>query len=282
MKWFSDRRGFGVSDQSCRETQWAGRRSDLEIFEAAAPDWWDPAGPMAGLHLLNPTRSRYFRARLESAGARRVLEIGCGGGILTSSLEDGPWALVGQDILRGPLLAAAPHLRRATLVRCDAARLPFRDHSFDAVLSSDFLEHAVDLETVVAEAARVLRPGGLFLYETVNRTLQSFFFGKVLFEWVLGYVPVGTHRFRDFIRPEELHTMMKDHGIRNLETFGVVPERGLLRSILVKAKHPLRLDPDRLLGIYVGCGRSEVTVARCEIAPVVLSFPAPHRSEPSS
>ncbi len=234
----------------------SGRR-DLKIFEAGAPNWWDPAGPMAGLHMLNPLRSEYFRERLESARVQRVLELGCGGGILTSSLEDGPWMLLAQDLLPGPLAAARPHLRRARLVRCDAARLPFRTRSFDAVLSSDFLEHATELRAVVAESARVLRPGGLFLYETFNRTLLSLIVGKILLEWGFRYVPVGTHRFRDFIRPEELHALMDEYGIRNLETFGVIPERGVLRSLITRSAHPFRLDPARLAGIYLGCGRLE-------------------------
>ncbi len=212
---------------------------------------------MAGLHLLNPTRSKYFRGRLERAGVRRVLELGCGGGILTSSLEDRRWKLIAQDILQGPLSAALPHLELASLVRCDAVRLPFPGNSFDAVLSSDFLEHVPDLRAVVAEAARVLRPGGLFLYETVSRTWLSFLVGKVLLEWAFRYVPVGTHRFRDFIRPEELHSLMNEHGIRNIETFGVVPERGLLRSLLKRTSHPFYLDSQQLLGIYLGCGRLE-------------------------
>jgi len=234
-----------------------GRRRDLEIFEAGAPDWWDPAGPMAGLHLLNPVRSKYFRERLEHAGARSVLELGCGGGILTSSLEDGPWTLFAQDLMPGPLVAAKNHLGRARLVRSIAERLPFRAQSFDAVVSSDFLEHAADLRAVVAESARVLRPGGLFLYETVNRTLLSLIVGKVLLEWILRYVPVGTHRFRDFIRPDELHALMKEYGIVNLEILGIIPERGLPRSLMSKSAHPFRLDPRRLAGMYLGCGRLE-------------------------
>ncbi len=238
-----------------------GRRRDLEIFEAGAPHWWDPAGPMAGLHLLNPLRSKYFQDRLERAGALRVLELGCGGGILTSSLEDGHWALFAQDLLPGPLITARSHLRRTCLVRCDAARLPFRDQSFDAVLSSDFLEHAADLRAVAAESARVLRPGGLFLYETVNRTLLSLIVGKVLLEWLSRYVPVGTHRFRDFIRPEELHALMNEYGIRNLEIFGIIPERGLLRSLIARSPHPFRLVPRRLAGMYLGCGRMEAAVS---------------------
>ena len=238
-----------------------GRRRDLEIFEAGAPNWWDPAGPMAGLHLLNPVRSAYFRERLERAGVRCVLELGCGGGILTSSLEDGPWTLCAQDLLPGPLVTAKSHLRRACLVRCDAARLPFRAHSFDAVLSSDFLEHAADLRAVVAESARVLRPSGLFLYETVNRTLLSLIVGKVLLEWVFRYIPVGTHRFRDFILPEELHSLMEACGIRNIEIYGIIPERGVLRSLMARSTHPFRLDSRRLAGIYLGCGRLETPVS---------------------
>ncbi len=241
------------------EVSKGGRRRDLEIFEAASPDWWDPAGPLAGLHALNPFRSKYFREWLEKDGARRVLELGCGGGLLTAKLEAGPWRLVAQDVLEGPLKAARPHLRQATLIRSDAARLPFPDSSFDAVLSSEFLEHARDLRAVVAESARVLRPGGLFLYETISRTFTSFVMGKVVLEWIFRYVPPGTHRFRDFIRPAELHQIMSESRIRNLEVFGVVPERGVLRAILRKTSHPFHFDPDRLFGIYVGCGRLERT-----------------------
>src|SRR5437867_3886586 len=135
------------------------RRRDLEIFEAAASSWWDPRGPMAGLHLLNPLRSDYFIRSLRKAGSGRVLELGCGGGILTASLESGAWMTVAQDVLEDFLVAARPHLRRASLVRCDAASLPFPARSFDAVVSSDFLEHLSDLRAVVAESARVLRPG---------------------------------------------------------------------------------------------------------------------------
>jgi 2-polyprenyl-6-hydroxyphenyl methylase/3-demethylubiquinone-9 3-methyltransferase len=109
----------------------------------------------------------------------------------------------------------------------------------------------------VAESARVLRPGGLFLYETVNRTLLSLIVGKVLLEWILRYVPVGTHRFRDFIRPDELHALMKEYGIVNLEILGIIPERGLPRSLMAKSAHPFRLDPRRLAGMYLGCGRLE-------------------------
>lgn len=234
------------------------RQRDLEIFEAAGPKWWDPSGPMAGLHMLNPIRSQYFRERLTQARAQSVLELGCGGGILTASLEDGPWNLIAQDLLHGPLVAALPHLKHASLLRCDAAQLPFRKNSFDAVLSSDFLEHAADLRAAVAEMARVLRPGGLFLYETVSRTLLTFLIGKVLLEWLLHYVPVGTHRFRNFIRPEELHALMKEHNIRNTEIFGIVPERGLLRSLLKRRRHSFRLEPRQLSGMYLGCGQLEL------------------------
>lgn len=234
-------------------------RRDLHIFGAAELKWWDPSGPMAGLHLLNPIRSEYFRGMLEKARARCVLELGCGGGILTSSLEDGRWKLIAQDILQEPLVAALPHLKHASLVRCPAARLPFRENSFDAVLSSDLLEHVNDVGAVVAESTRVLRPGGLFLYETVNRTWLSFLVGKVLLEWALRYVPVGTHRFRDFIRPEELHSLMNEHGLRNIETFGVVPKRGLLRPLLRRTSHPFYLDSQQLLGVYLGCGRLEAS-----------------------
>src|SRR6266571_4944429 len=156
-----------------------GRRRDLEIFEAGALSWWDRAGPMAGLHLLNPIRSDYFRERLERAGARCVLELGCGGGILTSSLEDKPWRLFAKDLL----------------------------------------------------------------------------------EWVFRYIPVGTHRFRDFILPEELHSLMEGCGIRNIEIYGIIPERGVLRSLMARSAHPFRLDPRRLAGIYLGCGRLETPVS---------------------
>ena len=146
-------------------------RRDLHMFRTAAAQWWDPTGPMAGLRLIDPIRSEYFRGTLDKAGARCVLELGNGGGILASSVEDGPWKLIAQDVLQEPLVAALPRLKRASLPRCPAARVPFRENSIDALLSSDLLEHVDDARAVLAKSTRVLlRPGRLFLLETVSRT----------------------------------------------------------------------------------------------------------------
>jgi 2-polyprenyl-6-hydroxyphenyl methylase/3-demethylubiquinone-9 3-methyltransferase len=141
----------------------------------------------------------------------------------------------GVDLSRASLVAAKRHSLTGAIsidyVNASGDLLPFRDSSFDAVVSADFLEHVTSLETVIAECARVLKPSGLFLYDTINRTLRARVVAIWLFERVMRLIPKNTHDPRLFIKPGELHEAMARNGISNCETRGLGPARGPLAAL---------------------------------------------------
>lgn len=175
-----------------------------------------------------------FRADwvLEVLGAnpREVLDIGCGAGFLLKRLLDGGHRATGLDASAASLGVAARWTQgRARLVEGDAYRLPFPDASFDVVTAMDFLEHVSEPERVVAEAARVLRPGGIFFYHTFNRNPLAHLIVIKGVEWFVANTPKDLHVIELFIKPRELHAWLRAHGLEKQA------ERGLRPVILQKA-----------------------------------------------
>lgn len=239
--------------------------ADNSIYEWL--DWWDPTGPVAGIHAMNPARAGYFLGVLESRFGRdlsglRVLDLGCGGGLLTEELLRRGVLATGVDMAEGALGRATEHARSGGLsplyVRGRGERLPLLDASFSAVVCSDFLEHVDDVRVVLRESARVLAPGGLYLYDTINRTwLTRVFHVGLLQEW-RRLVPPRTHDWGQFVTPGELTTAMRAEGLRPIETLGLRPARPLrfaLRLVWHK-KGRDRMPPFRIgggvSGSYVG------------------------------
>lgn len=240
--------------------------ADNSIYETL-DDWWDPTGSVAGLHAMNPARVGYFRAVLEARlgprlRGRRLLDVGCGGGLLTEELVKAGVLATGVDLAEGALRSAFAHARSRRLepryVRALGERLPFEDGSFSAVVSSDFLEHVGDLAAVVRECARVLAPGGVFLYDTINRTwLTRLFHVGLVQEW-RKLVPPGTHDWRQFVRPAELEAAMRAAGLKPVERRGLGPVHPLRFALhlLTHRKGQDRMPPFRIgsstAGSYVG------------------------------
>jgi 2-polyprenyl-6-hydroxyphenyl methylase/3-demethylubiquinone-9 3-methyltransferase len=200
---------------------------DNEYYEGMDELWWDPAGPAAILHAINRPRVGFYRRQLGDLGGRRVLDAGCGGGLVARELAAAGAEVVGVDRSRGSLGVA----RRAVGTRFAPAqgrleRLPFAAGSFDAVVAADVLEHLPDLPAAVAELARVLAPGGSFVFDTVNRTFWSWFTGVFGLEQVLRMVPRGTHDWRLFIRPAELDRLLRRAGLEPVEVTGLAPQIG--------------------------------------------------------
>jgi 2-polyprenyl-6-hydroxyphenyl methylase/3-demethylubiquinone-9 3-methyltransferase len=200
---------------------------DNEYYEGMDELWWDPAGPAAILHAINRPRVGFYLEQLGDPKGRRVLDAGCGGGLVARELAAAGAEVVGVDRSLGSLGVA----RRATPARFSPAqgrleRLPFADAGFDAVVAADVLEHLPDLPAVVAELARVLRPGGSFLFDTVNRTPWSWFTAVFGLEQVLRMVPRGTHDWRLFIRPAELDRLLAGAGLVKVEIAGLAPRIG--------------------------------------------------------
>ena len=240
--------------------------ADNSIYETL-DDWWDLTGSVAGIHAMNPARAEYF---LKVLGIRlgpnlsglRVLDVGCGGGILTEELLRQGILATGVDLAERALCCAAAHARDESLIpfyaRARAERLPFPDATFSAVLSTDFLEHVQDMRAVVREAARVLAPGGLFLYDTINRTwLTLLFHIGVLQEWSR-LVPARTHDWSQFVKPGEPDAVMRAEGLRPVETRGLFPARPVQFGLhlLTHQKGRDRMPPFRIgawtVGSYVG------------------------------
>lgn len=204
-------------------------------YDELGDKWWDPRGPVGVLHELNAARFEYFKNVLGRIDGLSVLDVGCGGGLLAECFAREGASVTGIDLSRTSLFAARRHARAAGIkidyINANAESFPLVDGLFDAVVSSDFLEHVSDLDKVVSEAARVLKPSGLFLYETINRTIISRIVGIYLFERVLKLVPRHTHDPKMFIKPDELHEVMARHSLINRETRGVTPVANRLGAL---------------------------------------------------
>lgn len=207
--------------------------AEVEKFSNLAARWWDPSGPMAPLHAMNPTRVRYVRDRLCGHFGRdpnakaplaglTVLDIGCGAGLLCEPLARLGAAVMGVDASAAAIDAARAHAEGAGLAidyrACDAAEL---DRTFDAVVTMEVVEHVPDLAAFLEAAERLLAPGGLFLAATLNRTLRSYATAIVGAEYVLRWLPRGTHDWRKFVRPAEFARALREHGLRVVDLTGV-------------------------------------------------------------
>jgi 2-polyprenyl-6-hydroxyphenyl methylase / 3-demethylubiquinone-9 3-methyltransferase len=246
-------------------------RIDNRWYDELGDEWWKPRGRMALLSQMNPTRAAYFighcaerlcgdpTTRLDGV---RVLDVGCGGGYLAESVARVGAQVSAVDLSVPTIEAARRHSQAAGLAidyrAADAAALPFSDASFDAVVSSDFLEHVMDrLDAVLAEQVRVLRPGGLLGFETVNRTWQS----RVVLIWlgqrVLRVAPPRLHDGRWFIRPPELVERLAAQGVQVQELRGLVPARSpvlfLTGYLLLRRSGGFRLGDDLSIS-YLGFG----------------------------
>lgn len=192
-------------------------RSETAKFDRLASRWWDPDGESRPLHDLNPTRLAYVAQRASLRGAR-VLDVGCGGGLLSEALAAAGADVTGIDLAAGVLDVARLHLYE-TGVKVDyreisaealAVEQPGR---FDVVTCMEMLEHVPDPGSVIAACARLLKPGGYWFASTLNRTPQAFALGIVGAEYLLRLLPRGTHHYRQFIRPSEMAAALRASGL---------------------------------------------------------------------
>lgn len=198
-----------------------GARNDLTIYDSHAGDWWsDEIRWVRTLKNMVPARFTYFDKHVDWAG-RDVLDLGCAGGFMSEALHDKGAKVRGIDPAADAIAAARAHAaetgREIDYAVGVGEALPYPDDSFDHVVCVDVLEHVSDLDTVVAEIARVLRPGGWLLFDTINRTPLARFAVVTMAEDVLRLLPKGTHDPALFIRPKDL--------LRRLEGVGFVPGR---------------------------------------------------------
>jgi 2-polyprenyl-6-hydroxyphenyl methylase/3-demethylubiquinone-9 3-methyltransferase len=209
---------------------------EVEKFAALAGEWWDPGGKFAPLHRLNPVRLAFIRntalrhfdrdaKALAPFSGLTLLDVGCGGGLVTEAMARQGFDVLGIDAAEENVAAAAAHAREmATPPRyhCAAAEdLVPEQANFDVLLALEILEHVVDRAEFLATCAQLLKPGGLIVLATLNRTLKSLALAKVGAEYILRWLPAGTHDWNNFVSPETLSSELRELGLTIVETRGI-------------------------------------------------------------
>ncbi|MEG3190734.1 bifunctional 2-polyprenyl-6-hydroxyphenol methylase/3-demethylubiquinol 3-O-methyltransferase UbiG [Lysobacter sp. D1-1-M9] len=203
-------------------------QAELDKFGALAHRWWDPQGPQKALHALNPPRLAYVAQRMPLQGAR-VLDVGCGGGLLSEALA-GEGAQVSAIDLAPELVKVARLHGLETGVEVDyrlqsveslAAEMPA---AFDAITCMEMLEHVPDPGAIIDACATLLKPGGKLFLSTLNRTPAAFALAIVGAEYIARLLPKGTHQYRDFIKPSELAAWLRAAGLRLEDVSGLMYE----------------------------------------------------------
>lgn len=218
-------------------TRSAADPDEVRKFSALSRDWWDADGPFAPLHRLNPVRLTYIRDQIcralgrdprsgEGLSGLDVLDIGSGGGLVSEPLARLGARVSGVDPSSETIRVAEAHAKAEGLgIRYEAGlaeTLAARGESFDCVLALEVVEHVPSVPAFLETAARLLRPDGLMILSTINRTLKSFALAIVGAEYVLRWVPAGTHQWRKFVTPDELAAGLDAAGFATTDTTGMI------------------------------------------------------------
>jgi 2-polyprenyl-6-hydroxyphenyl methylase/3-demethylubiquinone-9 3-methyltransferase len=237
---------------------------EVRRFGALGEEWWNPAGPMAALHRINPVRLAWMRDTIVShfprAGAAgepplaglSVVDVGCGAGLVAEPLSRMGAEVLGLDPAAETIAVARAH------AEATGARLAYRagvvedlvaeGARFDVVTAMEVVEHVADMPAFVASASALVAPGGLFLASTLNRTLRSFTLAILGAEYVLGWLPKGTHRWEQFVTPAEFSGALTAAGMRE------TARRGLVFDL---ARRDWRLSRDDAVNYFIAARRAD-------------------------
>ncbi len=208
--------------------------AEIAKFSAMAAEWWNPAGKFAPLHKFNPVRLSFIRetacAHFGRQGLRpfeglNLLDIGCGGGLLSEPMARLGFAVTGADASEKNVKTAGTHAAENGL-KIDyrvttAESLAAAGLMFDVVLNMEVVEHVADLPSYLSACAKLVRPGGLMFVATLNKTLKSLALAKIGAEYVLRWLPPGTHDWSRFVEPKRLHDLLQGVGLKVMKTQGV-------------------------------------------------------------
>lgn len=239
---------------------------EIAKFAAMADEWWDPKGKFKPLHKFNPVRLGYVRDRViahfgkDSTVRRplegvRILDIGCGGGLLSEPLARLGATMVGIDAGEKNIRIAQHHAEQSGLAidyrAVTAEALDASGERFDVVLNMEVVEHVDNVPLYMKSCASLVKPGGLMFTATINRTPRAYALAIVGAEYVLGWLPKGTHDFSKFLTPDEISALCVRNGLRIIDKTGVVfhpladewrPSRDLGVNYMVLAAKPAAKD----------------------------------------
>ncbi|WP_295072522.1 bifunctional 2-polyprenyl-6-hydroxyphenol methylase/3-demethylubiquinol 3-O-methyltransferase UbiG [Tabrizicola sp.] len=211
--------------------------AEVAKFERMALEWWDPNGKFKPLHMLNPCRLDYITSQIAAefgrdlAGALpfkglRILDIGCGGGLLSEPMARLGAEVVGADAAERNIPVAQAHAQKSGLAidyrHTTAEALAAAGEQFDVVLNMEVVEHVADPQAYLTACQQLLKPGGLMICSTLNRNPKSFVMAIIGAEWVMRWLPKGTHDWAKFITPDELYALIEKAGLRPVDRKGMV------------------------------------------------------------
>lgn len=209
---------------------------EIGKFHKMAEEWWDPSGKFKPLHKFNPVRLAYVREKAIAHFGRdttslrpfeglRFLDIGCGGGLLCEPMARLGARVVGADAGEKNITVAKIHADQSGLeidYRATTAEdLAAGGEQFDVVLNMEVVEHVADVPLYLQSCAQLVRPGGLMFLATINRTARAFALAILGAEYVLGWLPKGTHQYEKFLTPEEITSITRRHGLAKIDQTGV-------------------------------------------------------------
>ena len=211
--------------------------AEVAKFEAMAAEWWNPNGKFKPLHMLNPCRLDYITRQIAAEFDRdlatsepfkglRLLDIGCGGGLLSEPMARLGAEVVGADAAPRNIPVAAVHAQQAGLTIdyrfTTAEDLASAHEVFDVVLNMEVVEHVSDPLSYLTACQQLLKPGGLMICSTLNRNAKSFGMAIIGAEWVMRWLPKGTHDWKKFITPDELYDLIRRAGLDPVDRKGMV------------------------------------------------------------
>ena len=192
--------------------------SEIKKFEDLASRWWDPESEFAPLHAINPLRTEYIDLH-SPVNKLKVLDVGCGGGILAESMALRGAETLGIDMGTAPLSVAELHALEAGVDNVTYKKITVEElakeqaEKFDVVTCMEMLEHVPDPSSIIKSCCDLVKPGGKVFFSTINRNPKSFALAIVGAEYVLNMLPKGTHEYAKFIRPSELETWAREAGL---------------------------------------------------------------------
>ncbi|MGL4309359.1 MAG: bifunctional 2-polyprenyl-6-hydroxyphenol methylase/3-demethylubiquinol 3-O-methyltransferase UbiG [Paracoccaceae bacterium] len=211
--------------------------AEIAKFQAMAAEWWNPEGKFKPLHMLNPCRLDYISSQIAAEFDRdlkaaqpfaglRILDIGCGGGLLSEPMARLGASVLGADAAERNIPVARLHAEQMGLAidyrHCAAEDLTAQGEIFDVVLNMEVIEHVANPQGFLTTCQTLLRPGGLMICSTLNRNPKSFMMAIVGAEWVMRWLPKGTHDWAKFITPDELYAMIRQAGLDPVDRKGFV------------------------------------------------------------
>ncbi|MDC0737701.1 bifunctional 2-polyprenyl-6-hydroxyphenol methylase/3-demethylubiquinol 3-O-methyltransferase UbiG [Cognatishimia sp. SS12] len=211
--------------------------AEVAKFQAMAAEWWDPTGKFKPLHMLNPCRLDYITQQIAAEFNRdltsdqpfaglTLLDIGCGGGLLSEPMARLGATVVGADAAAGNIPVAQVHAEQSGLTidyrHTTAEALAEAGEQFDVVLNMEVVEHVADPQGFLTACQQLVKPGGMMICSTLNRTAKSFGAAIIGAEWIMRWLPKGTHEWHKFITPDELFDMLAKAGLTPVDRKGFV------------------------------------------------------------